>query len=225
MINLVQGLFAPPKRQLERVHEWNEYFKDWRIDDVALRWAGHNVPRWPEEPLVALVLVPYFDGSTTQEGRTITGVEHTFHQLWNAAARMYQTHRRWNRYTKAGPERLRLLEGIEHAVGLRWEVIDLGCQRRDIPMNVRSARLSPHAGILAAAALHPQWIRAMDGGRVPRVWIPGYEVNESSAGQWTYAPRIRSDLPGYGEIHLSAHWAGSNACLGGDWAVPRFFQR
>lgn len=123
-------------------------------------------------------------------------------------------------YDKAGPERLRLLSGIEHKVGLRWEVIDLGCQRNKKPMDVRSSKSSPNAGILAAAALHPNWVKSMDGDKVPYVWIPGYEVQVPDEGPWTNVPDLFFDR-GRREIQLYYRWSGS--CNSG-WAVPSFFR-
>jgi hypothetical protein len=43
------------------------------------------------------------------------------------------------------------------------------------PENVRGPD-SAHAELLAAAAHFPDWICAMDGKRVPYVWVCGYQV-------------------------------------------------
>ena len=85
-------------------------------------------------------------------------------------------------------------------------------------MVVRVPEKSPHAGILAAAALHPQWVKSMDGDKVPYVWIPGYEVNVPGENPWGRAPRLNFSC-GDCEIELYCICCGD---YDSGWAVPSF---
>ena len=216
---LVHGLFTSPEKQIEKVRAWNKEF-GWGIPDEAFAAAEKSVPVWPEEKLVAVVLVPYLADKTNEDETVTSGLERTFHELWARAKAEQDGSWRWDGYDKAGPERLRLHKGIEHKVGLRWEVISLGSQRNKKPCDVRSAKSSPHAGILAAAALHPQWVKSMDGDKVPYAWIPGYEVSVPDDDPWTDVPHLGFDRD-CREIGLSYGWGGY--CYP-RWAVPSFFR-
>ncbi len=216
---LIHGLFTSTEKQIVRVREWNKEF-GWGISDEAFASAEKSVPAWPEEKLVAVVLVPYLADRQAEDDTVTTGLERTFHELWMRAKAEQDASWRWDGYDKAGSDRLRLHKGIEHKVGLRWEVIDLGCSRNKKPMDVRNAKSSPHAGILAAAALHPNWVKSMDGDKVPYVFAPGYEVQVPDERPWTNVPRLffaRDDR----EIQLSCNWCDY---YHSSWAVPSFFR-
>lgn len=212
---LVHGLFTKVEDQVKRVHELNGE-RGWGFTDADFTVAEKSIPKWPEDKLVAVVLVPYLADKKDDEGKIVmTGLECTFHELWAVAAQEQHANGRWEGYDQAGPDKLRLLKGIEHKPGLRWEVIDLGGQRGKKPMDVRSPK-SPHAGILAAAALHHEWIRAMDGDAVPYAWLPGYEVNVSSEGPWQRVPDLRFSRDDR-KVRLSYCWYDS---ADSRWAVP-----
>lgn len=222
---LVHGLFVKPESQITRVRAWNHEF-GWDIPDEAFATAEKSVPAWPEQQLVAVVLVPYLGdksnylGDKSNKNGTVTcGIERTFHELWACAKSEQDANWRWDGYDKAGSDGLRLLKGLEHKIGLRWEVIDLGCQRNTKPCDVRSSKPSPNAGILAAAALHPQWVKRMDGDKVPYVWLPGYKVRIPGEEPWADVPYLyfgRDDR----EIKLYSGWSGHY--FGSGWAVPSF---
>ena len=216
---LVHGLFTTTAKQIERVRGWNREF-GWGTSDEAFNEAEKSVPAWPEQKLVAVVLVPYLADKANEDETVTTGLERTFHELWMRAKSKQDANWRWDGYDKAGSDRLRLHEGIEHKVGLRWEVIDLGCNRNKKLMDVRNSKSSPHAGILAAAALHPNWVKSMDGDKVPYVFAPGYEVQVPGGKPWTSVPYLYFDS-GDREIQLRCGW-----CDGyySDWAVPSFFR-
>lgn len=213
----LSGLFTKPEDQLKRVREWN-LERGWGVSDEVFAEAEKSIPAVPEDDLVAVVLVPYLTEVRKKDKIVMTGVERTFQELWALAKAEQQANWRWDGYDKAGPERLRLLKGIEHTPGLRWEVIDLGANRNRKPEDVRNAKRSPHAGILAAAALHPEWVRAMDGENVPYVWLPGYEVNVPGGGAWQDVPDLGFYRGGRG-VRLYCGWYYD--CFP-SWAVPSF---
>ncbi len=213
---LIHSLFTPISAQLTRVRELNAE-RNWGFTDEDFAEAEQSVPEWPDGELVAVTLVPYLP-----DGNGMGGVERTFQELWQVAASLQHANWRWDGYDKAGPDKLRLLEGIEHPVKgkpvLRWEVIDLGCNRNRPPVDVRNFETSPHAGILASAALHPEWVKAMDGDKVPYVWAPGYEVNVSGESPGEYLPNLdfdRSDR----KIEQYYDWYGR---FNPRWSVPSF---
>lgn len=164
------------------------------------------------------MLVPYLPDQTSTECCLITsGIERTFDELWSVLTSRRKTFRDnlWNE--KA---RLHLLDNAQHEPGLRWEIIDLGCRRGSRPRDIRHPAhpaKSPHAGILAAAVLHTDWITAMDGKTVPHVCFPGYQLSVFGYVE-PPVPNLGRD-PRTGEIMLSygRHDAGDPA-----WAVPEF---
>jgi hypothetical protein len=100
---------------------------------------------------------------------------------------------------------------------LRWEVIDLGRRRGQKPCDVRHPDTSPHAGILASAMLHHEWVKVMDGENVPYVWLPGYEVNVFfNENPWQNVPHVNFDRDSR-KINLNDGWYGS---CHSRWAVP-----
>ncbi len=74
---------------------------------------------------------------------------------------------------------------------------------------------SPHAGILAAAAHHPTWVKAMDGQTVPYVWAAGYECGNPAS---PFVPFVDFYQHG-GQISLDQHCVDDR---GRDDAVPAF---
>jgi hypothetical protein len=214
--NLIHSLFTPTASQITRVRELN-LERNWGFTDEDFATAEQSVPKWPSGKLIAVTLVPYLP-----DADGMGGVERTFQELWQVAASLQQASWRWDGYDEAGLDRLRLLEGIEHPAQskpvLRWEVIDLGCNRNRMPVYIRNPKTSPHAGILASAMLHHEWIEAMDDDKVPYVWAPGYEVNVSDESDpWQYLPSLLFDR-GDREIKLDCDWG----VLIVDCSVPSF---
>lgn len=209
-----QALFTEPYGQIEAIRHWNQQL-GWRISDEEFAKASSSVPTWPKDELVAVTLVPYLDedppaGRAGKKGRT--GMERTFQELWEVATgEPYD-----------GLDRPRLLKGVKHTPGLRWEVMDLGCHRNVKPKDIRDPATSPHAGILASAALHPNWIKNMDGKNVPYVFAPGYKVDVPGQPSWGHVPfvgYVHGDRSPIRWIHLSCC---ANDISDPSWAVPAF---
>ncbi len=223
---LVHGRFNKLEAQLKRVRELN-LERNWGISIGSFDTVERFMPEWPKDKLVAVTLVPYLADVKDDKGKIImSGIERTFHELWEVAASQQLANSRWDGFDKAGPDKLRLLKGIEHPLTssgsstLRWEVIDLGCNCNKKPMDIRNPEQSPHAGILASAMLHPEWIKAMDVDKVPNVWIPGYEVNifSEDEGPWQGVPNLSFDRDDR-RIKLLCGWY--DGCCS-SWAVPSF---
>lgn len=178
-IQLTHGMFVSVDTQIENVRRWSEE-QDLGFGDEVFE-ALPDPPAWPDDRLVPVALVPY-----------LQTVQATLDGLWGIAASRQKSQWRWPEL-RSDAEHLRLLQGIGHQPGLRWEVIDLAANwdKKDgtSPESVRSAK-SPHAGILAAAAHHPKWVQAMDGAKVPYVWLPGYEAVIPGSSEWRFTPYL-----------------------------------
>lgn len=120
---------------------------------------------------------------------------------------------------------LRLAQGIKiPKPGLRWRKVNLGANwnkergKGIDPKAVRNPK-SPHVAILAAAWLHPQWIRAMESQVIPCVRIPGFESFDFSNGQWCGTPSLIYGLDR--KTSLEFHLDSSNYSLS-VYAIPEF---
>ena len=185
----INGLWSPVEQQLERVHAWNAR-RSWGLTDADFAAAAECAPKkWPDGKLTTIVLVPYLQ----DQGIILRGVHRTFHELWRIAASRQHANWRWGGYNHATDNRLRLLEGIAYKPGLRWEVIDLGANHGQKSIDVRNLETSPHLGVLAAAALHPKWVRSMDGNDIPYVLLPGFKVNILDDDSWSDVPDLCFD--------------------------------
>lgn len=210
---LVHDIFLSPGKQIARVRRLNLKRK-WGFTDKDFRQAETSIPKWPEDKLVAVTLVPYLD-----DEKMCKRIKRTFRELWEVAASAQ--HASWIRGGNTDSDPLRLLKGATHQPGLRWEVIDLGCNRSQPPVEIRSSKSSPHAGILAAAMLHPEWVKHMDGDNVPYVWLPGYEANVADRHPWKDVPTlsfVREDC----RIESSCGWYDDGRV---GWAVPSFVRQ
>ncbi|MBA2308050.1 MAG: hypothetical protein H0W01_01820 [Pseudonocardiales bacterium] len=176
-----QSLFVPLTEQLANVRRWNEDlewgFSEADFDAIDLTESHHS------QPLVADVIVPYLDDIYLGDDEDfMDGVRHTCDELWSLAAaqQAYAWCFDWLWAEYDGRRKpVRLLPGIEHRPGIRRVAVDLGAHWRPSrhirPGQIRGVN-SAHAEVLAAAAHFPQWAAAMDGKRVPFVWISGYQV-------------------------------------------------
>lgn len=215
--HLVHGMFTKLEKQLEIVHEWNRQ-RHWGIPDEAF---DISLPDWPDEKLVTAVIVPYLPDVANEGGVVITGIERTFQELLMCAKAEQYTNWCWRGYDASDSGNLWLYNAERYKPGLRCELIDLGCRRGQAPEVVRSHGLLPSAGILAAAALHPHWVRSMDGCTVPYVWVPGYLVDVAGAKEFAFShvPRL-SFCPD--ERGLELLYGGSGDGNHPYWAVPSF---
>lgn len=174
--------FVSPELQVENLQRWNDEF-DLGIPKKWFEQLGVS-PVAPDERLVVVTLVPYLKGK-----RGVSGVQRTFDALWKITASVQPNDYR-GPLMQSDSEHLRLLEGIEHEPGLRWEVIDLGVNKDQAPKAVRDPSNSAHAGVLATAAHHPEYVQAQNGNDVPYLWLPGYQVNVDGGAPWRSVPYL-----------------------------------
>jgi hypothetical protein len=168
-------LFVSLTEQLDKVRQWNAE-RGWGLSAADLD-AVDLSPRAESDPLVVDLVAVYLE-----DDATLNGVRRTCHELWTVAAEQ-QPHRwcwdwYWDKW-KNRPKPVRLRAGIVHRPGVRRVSVDLRAHfepGRYVRPSQVLGRDSAHAELLAAAALFPRWIRAMDGKTVPHVWLAGYEV-------------------------------------------------
>ena len=208
-------LFVSLEDQIANVRRWNTErnwgFTDADFDAVDLSPSEHS-------GLVVDVIAVYLP----DQGKT-SGIPRTFEELWDIASSIQPGKWRYESL-KSDKKHLRLLDGIEHTPGIRRVTIDLGAnwdtQDGIRPMDVRG-KDSVHAEALAAAAHFPNWVQAMDGERVPYVWMPGYQVTIPGYEAWRCLPYLDWDSVGR-EVELYADWDVFRDCR---WACPVVVRR
>lgn len=201
----VVALFTPPERQVERVRAWNTA-ANWGFTEQDFAKLGEP-PAWPEGRLVAIVLDIQLETS-----------QRTFEEAWDIIEGVHPNSWRWDQI-QADEEHLRLYPGCSHQRNLSWRVIDLGANRDRKPQDVRSEmkpELLPHSALLWAAALHPNWVQAMNGNDVPFVFLAGYQLTIPGYQPWAHVPRLNWARMSR-EVWLNALFAGLRSP---SWGVP-----
>ena len=178
--------FVSPTEQMVNVLKWSEEF-GWGMDEGHFSELSSEPPTWPSGELSAVVLAVYLDT-----------VEATYNALWQVINRNLCGRKpAIFPFRNSGPGKVELAGGQSHPGRcLRWEVISFGKNRFDKhtkPADARDER-SPHAAILSAAAHFPEWLIAMDGDKVPFVWLHGYKVRLGNDQPWPQrVPRLGWD--------------------------------
>ena len=206
-MTLVHGLFERPEAQIDRLISLNRFYR-LGIPSEAFVEAAGKVPRWPDNRLSAVVLVPHLEPSP---GLVFSedNVAQTFVALWLFGKKEAHSYECFFNFEDAASLRVRLFGEVVQKPGLHWEVIDLGAQCGVAPRDARSPGISPSAGVLAAAMLHPRWLQRMNGTSVPFVWIPGYETFNIDGKTWN-VPRLSYDRK-VGKVSL-AHSTSVLSC-------------
>lgn len=200
-------------RQIAWVSEWNRV-RGWGFSEQDFEIAAYCAPNHPDLKGTILALVPYLTGDD--------GVLRTYRELsicislGDQLAAVYPTLSQHSRC-------LRLIDGLAHPadmVGrpvLRWERISFDTNVGKSPRSLRGPAISPHAGILAAIALHKEWAGQI-GSDFPALWLPGYMFDVRDRGRFSYAPIVRKGI--YRNISLDqedSDYGIEHA------AVPEFF--
>ncbi|PZS39204.1 MAG: hypothetical protein DLM62_09555 [Pseudonocardiales bacterium] len=168
-------MFAPLPEQLANIRRWNEE-RRWGLTAADL----HSVDLTPcagNDPLVVDLIAVYL-----RDGAEMDDVQRTCHELWTVAAAQQPHSWSWDWYEDRWEQRrkpVRLIGGLVHRPGIRRVTVDLAAHfqpgRYVRPSTLRSLD-SAHAEVLAAAAHFPRWVRAMDGKKIPYIWLSGYEL-------------------------------------------------
>jgi hypothetical protein len=196
-----EGMFTSLADQLATIRGWNEEL-DWGFtaedfDAIDLTPARHD------DPLVVDLIAIYLPGD-----EELDGVRRTAEELWAIVAEQQPNAWCWD-MPKRSNKPVRLLRRLEHRPGLRRVTLDLGAHWNSAigfrPIEVRGPD-SAHAEVLAAAALFPGWIRAIDGLAVPHVVLSGYQIGIPIREAWRHVPCLAWNER-YHRINLTDHWA------------------
>lgn len=212
---LVHWLFMPVDRQAARWREWLPQFRE--VHDVTVSDEAFNTfitnnpaPAWPDNRLTTVALTLRSPSAAKE-----------FQLYWPLI--VAQQEKSWKRdefFFDGG--HVRWLAGSENTNKdwhFEWQVINLGANRNTSSETVRQAygdKLQPNVGILAAAALHPEWIKSMDGQDIPYVDLPGYEVSVPGLQSWRHVPYLGFHRDSR-RVRLYAHRCGSTDP---EWSVP-----
>ncbi len=210
----VTGMFASPQDQLKRVHKWNARGRSkWVFPAEAFRELEATVPKIPDDqlnnPLVAVVL-----------DIRLETLESTIETAWNMLQDNLATPIQKAEWLKTDPDHLRLHSPRKFEQGLKWRVVDLGANRDLRPIRVQES--IPRQDLLGTeilwcAALHPFWLQAIDGEKIPFVVAAGCQMKGPSPNyKWDFALGIWKEPRG-GDIHILPTAAD---CRNPQWAVP-----
>jgi hypothetical protein len=144
-------------QQLRLVRKRNEE-RRWGFTEDDFVKAAEEIPDFRESDDALLVLVPHLADHVT-----------TFHELLDFAVSRYRSTMIPEALRRPTVAQLRLRHGVTHVHGLRWEVIGIGSLGTTDPAD---EDVNVHAAVLAAAALHTEWVKMMER----HVWIPGYRL-------------------------------------------------
>jgi hypothetical protein len=212
---------ASPGEQVRNVAEWSAA-RGWGFETEPSQLAVAAAAQPPTTvvgELTVNVLVPYLGDA---EG--IVGVQRTFDELWTVVRK--RLGRSWRSgYARSDQQDLALYHDT-HVPGLAWEQVDLSAHwRAGARRSPRAAREAAqhagiklaHAGVLAAAAHFPGWVRAMDGSAIPFVEIAGYVCDwDGDPGEADYVPVVRWD-PIRSRVELDIGWVGYELPR---WSIP-----
>ena len=201
-------LFGTPDEQIVHAKAWN-IESGWCFTEDDFANLG-PAPTVPNEKLVPIVLEVSLDT-----------ISETIEALWPIIARQQPAKWRWEKLF-SDAKSLALISGQTHVRGLRWRVLDLkanwdgktGVSTQNARLKAGNNSLFPHADLLSAAAHFPKWIAAMDGVRVPYVWVGGYDL--TVRGRDPLVPVLNRDVDD-GTVNFDA---GNLDCPYSNYAVP-----
>jgi hypothetical protein len=193
------SMLVSPETQLANVRRWNAE-RGWGFGEGDFASLGEAPPQILGGLLIATVLEVRLDTPAR-----------TFEELV-AVASAAGTCRGVNPRIRFDDGHFSLARGVAHLPGLRWRIIDLaaGCVRERCPyLRVRDGDPAkmPEAGILAALAHFPEWVRLMGDPSVPAVHLTGYRVKIESE---------RTDIRPAREMDrlvVNGGWRGDRACF------------
>jgi hypothetical protein len=219
---LIRGMFAPPEQQIVNVRAWAQQY-GWDLPEAWFTNLG-PAPTWPDDRLQCVVLevalpdLPETKGAEEDVIPAVPGYVRTVRDLWGIISTQHPAYWKYEQLLDA--DHLFLLEGATYEPGLRWRVLDLGAnwdQTNGIaPATVRNPITSPNVDGFAALAHHPQYVRRMNGVKVPYAWIAGFHVSVSGRDPRRLVPNANFNRDGR-QVSLGASWDDDRYQ---DYAVP-----
>ena len=206
MLPTFKNLFRTPEQLFEAFKARNTERK-WGFTDEQVRQLREQMPTLHKSTLQRLLTLRIWLGELSL----------TFEELWSWNKDVHDATWRWD-YLKSDKKHLRLLNGRTYGKEKRveWIVIDVTANRGEAPKDVCSPSTSPDVEILAAAALHPDWPKAINYDTIPSVWLPGLQASALDGGDWMCVPRLSHYDR---DVFLGASWCADRYS---NYAVPVF---
>lgn len=211
----IRTFFTPPVEQVDMVKRWNKD-RGWGFTPAEFEQVSAGpASRRRGGRLSADVLSVSLEGSARDPGYV-----RTFNELAEIAfAPFIGGWCCWDGFERLTTKTLRPAGGTQYSGKLlRWVTIDLGADRNKPPARLSTSVPRPGLSVLAAAALHPHWLEAMDGRTVPYVWLAGLDLSLSTAKPWNAKPRLGFCNP-LGEVRMHAIESDRHHPC---WAVPSY---
>lgn len=201
-------LFRTPQQIFEAFVEFNSSL-EWGFTDEQLQELKTAMPTEFVSRLVRALSLKIWLGDlpTTIEG------------LWAANQAVHNRNWRYEKL-KSGKKQLKLLDAnrFGNQLSVTWTAIDLTANRNQHPTDVRTPQTSPGPAVLATAALHPDWPKAIDYDIVPAVWMPGLLATLPGEHAWQHVPVL--DWSQFrNELYFNASWDDDRSPR---YAVPEF---
>lgn len=189
-------LYTPPEAQLSLMEGWNDAF-GWGLPADAFERAEAALPKLlpcGEDPCSLLVLTPSLAAGTLPDGTPVGPIGRTFQALWDQAVAVQKKGGSMGIVASMSDpivDCLSLREGTLPPPGLSWERITLQYQcgnrsfenaKEALHASVRPRAFLCAAGVLAAAALHPRWLKEVSKPDHEHdetdhsIWLPGYAL-------------------------------------------------
>jgi len=196
---------------LGRLRQANEE-EGWGIGESAVAALAESAPEWPDGRLA-------FRSLRIRWGSGNAGVAGTFERHAARIERIFDPKPlRWE-HLRSDTDRLRLLAGNDaHRPAVEWVLTDLGENReRKSVEAVRGPSSLADEG-LALAWLFPEYVRSIDYGDSPALFLAGYELNVPGhdARPWQHVPIVYRYVS-FGEVLLGAYWCSD---VGSGCSVP-----
>lgn len=216
---LIKGLFCRPEAQIAKWQSWLPLLQEWVGVTARLEDFYDLPPTWTGGPLTATVLT--LRGPSAAE---------ELRMYWTLIKSQFVNVEKCPDFDFS-PNRFRWLSGSEHTESwhFQWQLIDLSANSGeensadDIWKFARSSAWAfPNAGILAATVLHDEWVRKMNGKKVPYVNLSGYQFFSGADETWLNIPYLwyRS---GESKLDFFAASSSYRTKLGGSrWSFPVF---
>ncbi len=145
----------------------------------------------------------------------------TFEELWAWNVHVHGSAWRYDGL-KSDSQHLRLLDpeqSYSSQLSARWVKLDITANRGQTSEDIDDSMGYPGLAVLAAAALQPIWLPAIDRDGLLGVWLFGLLAMIPGEHAWRNVPLLFWDHGSHDEVGLHARWSGHRRR---DCTVPVF---
>ena len=191
-----EGLFATPQEMLQTFRNAN-MFRGWHFTDAQLDQLAATMPTDHISRLNSALTLDVWFGD----------INRTFWTLWDwAETRVGGAEVGIRRPLRFGGKLRRQPREFFANQTVQWGVLDLTVNAGKSPNDLRDADDLAGTSLLAAAALHTEWLLSLGrSNAVPAVWLGRVEARESTHGDWNHVPVLYRGSKG---LKLDFNWRG-----------------